>query len=267
MSPRPVARTVVLSPHYDDAALSLAGLLPDLPGPVDVVTVHGGAPAPDAPVSWWDAQCGFSSAAEAHRERRAEDAASCALLGVGQTVLDHPDGPYAPEGATLHHLEALLRELPPDTLVLAPLGTNQPDHEAVRRLAVDVLAEQGAPPPWVYADLPYTGHLPEWGTPEADQALTRDPDYGTAYQGLLTTHQLTVRHTLTLDDTRWAAKRAAVLRHGSQLAPLAADHGNFLARTGPLRTETIWSLESRPAGQEPPAPRPAPGTGLEAPAC
>ncbi|WP_326700959.1 PIG-L family deacetylase [Streptomyces sp. NBC_01754] len=255
MAPSTPSRTVVLSPHFDDAALSLAGLLPSLPGPVDVVTVHGGAPGPHAPVSWWDTRCGFSSAAEAHRARLDEDAAACALLGVGQIVLDHPDGPYAPEGATLHRLEALLRALPADTRILAPLGSNQPDHEAVRRLAVDVLADRGAPPPWVYADLPYTGHLPEWGEPGASEALARSSMCGLAYQDLLTTHRTTVRHTLALDDEQWAAKRAAVLCHGSQLAPIATDHGGFLARTGPLRAELIWSLEARDTAR--PAPEPA----------
>ncbi|MEE1752020.1 PIG-L deacetylase family protein [Streptomyces sp. SP18CS02] len=245
-SPAP-SRTVVISPHFDDAALSLAGLLPGLPGPVDVVTVHGGAPAPGSPVSWWDTQCGFSSAAEAHRARRAEDAAACALLGAAQIVLDHPDGPYRPEGATLDGLEAFLRDLPPDTRVLVPLGSNQPDHEAVRRLAVRVLADRGAPLPWVYADLPYTGHLPEWGRPGASDALALSRMCGLAYQDLLTTHRTHVRYALTLDDAQWAVKRAAVLCHGSQLAPLAADHGGFLARTGPLSAELVWSLEPRDA--------------------
>ncbi|MEU0126643.1 MULTISPECIES: PIG-L family deacetylase [unclassified Streptomyces] len=246
--------TLVLSPHFDDAALSLAGLLPTLAGPVDVVTVHGGAPSPNAQVSWWDTQCGFSSAEEAYLARRAEDAGSCALLGVGQVVLDHPDGPYAAGQTTLHHLEALLRAIPVDTRVLVPLGSNQPDHEAVRRFAMNVLADRGAPLPWVYADLPYTGHLPEWGEPEASDALTRSPRCGLAYQELLTSYRTTVRHAVTLDDRQWAAKRAAVLCHGSQLAPLAADHGGFLARTGPLRAELIWSLEARETADATTAP-------------
>ncbi|MFI1398284.1 PIG-L deacetylase family protein [Streptomyces sp. NPDC020681] len=235
-------RTVVLSPHFDDAALSLGGLLLALPGPVAVVTVYGGAPAADAPTSWWDSSCGFSSPAEAHRSRRAEDAAACARLGAEQVVLDHPDGPYADSGE-LTGLDRLLKSLDPSTRVLVPLGTNQPDHATVRLRATRVLADLGAPLPWVYADLPYTGHLPEWGTDRASAALAGSEKWGLAYQELLRDHRATVRHDLRLTDEQWAAKREAVLCHASQHAMLAADHGSFLARTGPLRAELIWSLE------------------------
>lgn len=241
----PPWRTVVVSPHFDDAALSLAGLLPTLPGPAAVVTVHGGPPPPGSPVSWWDGACGFTSAAEAHRIRRSEDARACELLGAEQVLIDHPDGPYADEGDEPAALDALLRSLAPGTRVLVPLGSNQPDHEAVRLRAQRVLAAAGAPEPWVYADLPYTGHLPEWGTPGAGAALAASQKWGTAYQELIRHHRVTVRHALLLTDEQWAAKRAAVLCHASQLAALAPDHGVFLARTGPLRAELIWSLEPR----------------------
>lgn len=242
-SPSPLPwGTVVLSPHFDDAVFSLGGLLATLPGPVAVVTVHGGAPAPEAPVSWWDGVCGFSSAQEAHRARVAEDAAACAGLGVAQVVLDHPDGPYS-DGAELTGLDAFLKELHARTRVWVPLGSNQPDHEKVRLRAMSVLAGLGAPLPWVYADLPYTGHLPEWASDAASGALAKSPMCGLAYQELLRTHRTTVRHDLRLTDAQWSAKREAVQCYGSQLAPLAADHGNFLARTGPLRAELVWSLE------------------------
>ncbi|MDH6132071.1 LmbE family N-acetylglucosaminyl deacetylase [Kitasatospora sp. MAA4] len=235
----PPRRTVVLSPHFGDATLSLAGLIPELPGPAAVVTVFGGAPAAHLPVSWWDSSCGFSSATEAHRARLVENARASELLGVEQLALDHPDEPYA-QSPELPHLERFLAELPAHATVLVPLGSNQPDHERVRELALRTLDRLGAPPPLVYADLPYTdlpytghpytGHLPQWA---GDQAC---PD-------LLLRYRTTVRHDLRLTDEQWARKRAAVLCHGSQLAPLAADHGSVLARGGPLCGELVWSLE------------------------
>ncbi|MEU2790456.1 PIG-L family deacetylase [Streptomyces sp. NPDC007100] len=250
MTPPP-PRTVILSPHFDDAALSLAGLIPLLPAPVTVVTVFGGAPAGDPPVSWWDSTCGFSTAAEAHRARLAEDARAAGLLGVSQAVLDHPDGPYG-DGGELDGIDAYLSGLPaPLPLVLLPIGTNQPDHQRVRDRALRVLDGLGAPLPLLYADLPYTGHLPEWGTPDADRALGGNPAYGPAYQDLLARYALGVAHDLVLTDEQWARKREAVLCYGSQLAPLAADHGSLLARGGPLRAERVWSPARRrqPAGE------------------
>ncbi|MET9604999.1 PIG-L family deacetylase [Streptomyces sp. NPDC006512] len=244
-------RTVVLSPHFDDAILSLAGLLPALPAPVAVVTVFGGAPAPGAPVSWWDGTCGFSTAAEAHRTRRAEDARACALLGVEQVVLGHPDGPYG-DGGEPDLLDAFLEGLAPGTRILAPLGSNQPDHAGVRTRAMKVLAALGAPAPWVYADLPYTGHLPEWGSDGASAALARSPRCGLAYQELLTSHRTNVRHALVLTDEQWRAKHEAVLCYASQLAALVPDHGTFLARTGPLRAEVVWELSPLETPLDPP---------------
>ncbi|WP_030671765.1 PIG-L deacetylase family protein [Streptomyces rimosus] len=245
MTPPP-PRTVILSPHFDDAALSLAGLIPRLPAPVTVVTVFGGAPAAQHAVSWWDSTCGFSTAAEAHRARLAEDARAADLLGVDQAVLDHPDGPYG-TGDELTGIDAYLSALPtPFPLVLLPIGTNQPDHTRVRDRALRVLDGLGAPLPLLYADLPYTGHLPEWGTPDTDRALGDDPTYGLSYQDLLTRYDLDVAHDLVLDDAEWARKREAVLCYGSQLAPLAADHGSVLARRGPLRAERVWSTVRRP---------------------
>ncbi|MFD7668906.1 PIG-L deacetylase family protein [Streptomyces sp. NPDC059788] len=242
----PPPRTVILSPHFDDAALSLAGLIPRLPAPVTVVTVFGGAPAAHHAVSWWDSTCGFSTTAEAHRTRLAEDARAAALLGVDQAVLDHPDGPYG-EDDELEGIDAYLGALPtPFPLVLLPIGTNQRDHQRVRDRALRVLDGLGAPLPLLYADLPYTGHLPEWGTPDTDRALGGDETYGLAYQDLLTRYRLDLAHDLVLDDAQWARKRETVVCYGSQLAPLAIDHGSLLARGGPLRAERVWSPTRRP---------------------
>ncbi|MFC8076881.1 PIG-L deacetylase family protein [Streptomyces sp. NPDC057307] len=248
MTPPPPA-TVILSPHFDDAVLSLAGLIPQLPGPVTIVTVYGGEPGSHHPVSWWDTVCGFSTAREAYRARRAEDARACELLGVESVVLDHPDGPYI-DGAELTAIDGFLAELAPETQLLIPVATNQSDHQKVRDRALAVLGKLGRRPPLVYADLPYTGHLDEWGSPETDDALSRSYLYGLAYQDLTSRHELRLAHDLTLTDDQWALKRDAVLCYGSQLAALAADHGMVIARTGPLRAERVWTLEPGAGGTE-----------------
>lgn len=242
----PPWRTVVLSPHFDDAALSVAALVRRLERPLAVVTVFGGPPPDGSPVSWWDATCGFSSPAEAYACRRAEDARACALLEAEQTLLPNPDGPYG-TGGPLDGLDALLAGLTPDTTVLVPLGTNQPDHERVRHQALAALDRADAPHALVYADLPYTGHLAAWATDGVSTALDTSRKWGLAHQQLTRERPCTVAHDIRLDDEEWARKRAAVLCHASQLAPLAADHGSLVARSGPLRAELAWAVGRRGA--------------------
>ncbi|MET9601878.1 PIG-L family deacetylase [Streptomyces sp. NPDC006459] len=240
--------TVVLSPHFDDAALSVAGLLGRLPGPTAVLTVHGGPPPATARVSWWDAGCGFATAQEAYRTRREEDARACALMGVRQLTLPNADSPYR-QGGELTGLGPFLRELHPDTAVLVPLGTDQPDHAAVRDQALAALAttaDAARRRTYVYADLPYTGAVRRWGTDAAPDRLARDPQYGGALREMASRYRMRVAYDVRLDDAEWAAKRAAVLCHASQLAPVAVGHGPFLRRPGPLRAELVWELEPRP---------------------
>ncbi|MFD3523106.1 PIG-L deacetylase family protein [Streptomyces sp. NPDC058653] len=238
----PHPATVILSPHFDDAVLSLAGLIPQLPAPVRVVTVYGGEPASHHPVSWWDSVCGFSTAREAYRARRVEDERACALLGVESVALEHPDGPYG-DGTELTGIDTCLAELPLETLLLIPMGTNQRDHERVRDRALAVAAKLGRAVPLVYADLPYTGHLDEWGSASVDEALSVSHLYGLAYQDMTSRHTLRVEHDFTLTDDQWSLKRDAVVCYGSQLAALASDHGMVLARNGPLRAERVWAVE------------------------
>ncbi|MEV0774365.1 PIG-L deacetylase family protein [Streptomyces sp. NPDC050433] len=240
MTPGQQPATVILSPHFDDAVLSLAGLIPQLPGPVTVVTVYGGEPGSHHPVSWWDSVCGFSTAREAYGARRVEDERACGLLGVESVALHHPDGPYF-DGTELTAIDTCLAELAPETQLLIPLSTNQQDHQKVRDRALTVIEKLGRPLPLLYADLPYTGHLDEWGSPEVDHALGRSHRYGLAYQDMTERHELRPVHDLVLTDDQWALKREAVLCYSSQLAALATDHGMLTARTGPLRAERVWA--------------------------
>lgn len=93
----PEARIVVISPHLDDAALSLGATISAATAigtRVDVVTVFGGDPESVRPSGDWDRQCGFTTEGEAVRGRRHEDAQACALLGVTPTWLPYGDEQY-----------------------------------------------------------------------------------------------------------------------------------------------------------------------------
>ncbi|WP_329091818.1 MULTISPECIES: PIG-L deacetylase family protein [unclassified Streptosporangium] len=226
--------TIVVSPHFDDAVLSAAGLLARREGNAAIVTALGGA---GETLSAWDRLCGFASAEETARERRAEDARACEILGVDQVALDNPDVPAA--RLPLDDLEAFLTEhVTPRTRVLVPMGIGNADHEAVRDRALDVLEKLDTLEPWVYADLPYAAVVREWGSPAAGEALAASPPV----RALAGRHRLRPGPRLRLDGDGWTLKRRAVLAYASQIAPLACDYGEFLAMPGPLQHELVWVL-------------------------
>jgi LmbE family N-acetylglucosaminyl deacetylase len=85
---------VVLSPHLDDAALSVGGTIARATrsgARVDVVTIFANDPDSTAPPRPWDAVCGFTSAGEAALLRREEDRRACELLGAKAVWLPFAD--------------------------------------------------------------------------------------------------------------------------------------------------------------------------------
>lgn len=90
-------RVVVVSPHLDDAVLSLGAAMAHAAsqGAVwTVLTVFAGDPDSTAPASRYDRRCGFRSAAEAATIRRREDQRACAVLGATPVWLPFGDGQY-----------------------------------------------------------------------------------------------------------------------------------------------------------------------------
>ncbi|MFF4415035.1 PIG-L deacetylase family protein [Streptosporangium sp. NPDC001559] len=233
-------RTIVVSPHFDDAAMSVAGVLARSEGPSVIVTVLGGAAAERE--SSWDRLCGFASAEETARERLAEDARACEVLGAEQVALDYPDVPA--QALRLDGLaDFLTAGVTSDTRVLVPMGIGNADHETVRDRALDALSGLGAGEVLAYADLPYASAVREWGTPEAARALAERRPVLT----LAGRHRLRPEPPVRLDEREWALKRRAVLSYASQIAPLACEYGEFVAMPGPLQHELLWTLESESA--------------------
>jgi LmbE family N-acetylglucosaminyl deacetylase len=92
------ARVAVLSPHLDDAALSVGAVLHRLAragGEITIVTVLANDPKADVPVGSWDVACGFTSPEAAASTRRAEDLRACAVLGATPLWLPYGDMTYA----------------------------------------------------------------------------------------------------------------------------------------------------------------------------
>jgi LmbE family N-acetylglucosaminyl deacetylase len=178
-------RHLVLSPHYDDAALSCGGLLALLAASgrqPRVAVIFGGEPDPKAPLTdfarfqheRWGLPPGEVIAA-----RRREEANAMRILGAKTELLPFADAIYRGEAYTTETslfappvaFEAALPEqiiqaldLPaipdPEIRVYAPLALGGHVDHRLARVAGLLLAEAGWPV-WFYEDLPYALQTPE----------------------------------------------------------------------------------------------------------
>ena len=156
-------RVVIVSPHLDDAVLGCGRFMAVHPG-CTVVTVFAGNPPryPD-PMRLWDVQSGFQAGDDVMATRRKEDEAALGVLGATPVHLDfveytynEGDVPVAPD-AIAPALASRLRDLRP-TLVLAPFGLANPDHDVVHRACMRARDELDASF-WCYEDMGYK-HIP-----------------------------------------------------------------------------------------------------------
>jgi len=118
-----VGRLLVVSPHLDDAVLSLGATLAHMAAggtDVTVLTVFAGDPESELEAASWDRHSGFLTAGEAVRARREEDRRACMVLDVKPVWLPYADGQYREASAE----EPILSELRPllshANLVLIP---------------------------------------------------------------------------------------------------------------------------------------------------
>ncbi|TDC85502.1 PIG-L family deacetylase [Micromonospora sp. KC606] len=240
-------RFVVVSTHFDDAALSIGGFLLGTDLPRAVVTVHGGRPDPGARVADWDRNCGFTTAAEAYTTRLAEDRRACAVLGADQVPLNNPDNPYR-SGGPLNDLSELLASLDGDVQVLLPMGINQPDHAAVREAALAVMDGTDRRPPWLYADLPYAAALVgDWVSAPAQTLALELAARDAGCRALREERDLMVARSVSLGAAQWSRKRDAVLCYASQLSLVGAmgevrHLGALLGFPGVMQRELIWAV-------------------------
>jgi len=145
--------TTVLSPHPDDAVLSLWHILAG-PGDVAVVNVFAGKPAGDE-VEWWDSLTAAADPQSRMAERWAEDREALGLAGREAKNLEFIDLQYRSEEQPLEPLIEAIQAAAPTGLLLAPsdLGADHPDHALVRDAAL-ALRDRGRDVA-LYADLPH----------------------------------------------------------------------------------------------------------------
>lgn len=151
---------MVISPHYDDAVYSLGGMLAATDDRVTILTAFSGQPA-EGLCTEYDRACGFATSVDAMKAREDEDRRACLVLDVARRIrldwLDHQYAMPVNDMAMKLRLRELIRE---NTHVVAPLGIAHPDHSQLAAAALGCFAD--AETFWVYEELPYRVHFPEF---------------------------------------------------------------------------------------------------------
>jgi len=234
---------VAVSPHLDDAVLSIAALLSQAAREgalVKVVTVFAGDPASAERAGTFDAMCGFRTQGEAAGARRAEDREACARIGATPLWLEHADSQYTQtRDGTLIWEEVAASCAEADTVLVPGYPLAHPDHAYLAEL----LLRRGAPAPrlGLYVEQPYAlQRSSSTGAPMPVPALLREfistvPTYESVsagirdrvakwravgeYRSQLPLHRAIpgVRRTVSL------RYRVPLLRAGEAVAWLAAD--------------------------------------------
>jgi LmbE family N-acetylglucosaminyl deacetylase len=150
------AHTVVLSPHLDDAVLSVGRFLAASPGTV-VITVFAGVPD-GLGLTRYDRSCGFATSREAVLSRHREDQRALDILGADAVHLDFLDGQYhskCDDDEIADVLRSTVLSLG-STTVIGPIGSTHEDHRTLGRIWPLVLRSIADVVAYAYADLPYT---------------------------------------------------------------------------------------------------------------
>jgi len=155
-------RVLVVSPHLDDAVLSLGAVMasPGRPGTEwIVVTVFAGDPDSTAPASSYDRRCGFLSAGEAASIRRQEDKRACAILGARPVWLPFGDMQYEPIRDADRVWATLERHINRAELLLLPgFPLTHLDHLWITELVLARMPKNV--PIGFYAEQPYARSAP-----------------------------------------------------------------------------------------------------------
>jgi LmbE family N-acetylglucosaminyl deacetylase len=232
-------RVVIVSPHLDDAVLGCGHFMAAHPG-VTVVTVFAGNPPayPD-PMRKWDVQGHFQPGDDVMEVRRAEDRAALAILDATPVHLDNVEFSYNPGdrptpaaelAATLAPALAPLRP----TLVLAPFGLANPDHDMTHRAAMLAREELGSDVAlWLYEDNGYK-HIPGMLAWRISSLFRRN------------LWPTPVCPTIDPSDPR---KAQAIERYPTQLPALEEDW-QISAKLAAPAPEQFWRIAPPPEGWE-----------------
>ncbi len=216
---------LILSPHYDDAVLSLGGLLAKEGGESVVITCFAGKPSKNL-FRPWDLLSGFWGSDASHEMRKEENRKALSLLGVpAENIrgLPHLDSQYRlggpPEAALSTSIKSILDSFSDAPVnVYAPALEEHPDHALVKECALALKDSYPHFSFYLYEDLPY--------------ALT-----GKGVEG----HEAS---SIELTDVQLEQKLEAIRCYASQIRPLSVAFGpRFLERIREHGAEVVYRIQ------------------------
>jgi LmbE family N-acetylglucosaminyl deacetylase len=156
------AHVVVVSPHLDDAVLSLGATMARtarLGAHWSIVTVFSGDPDSKGPAARYERRCGFLSAGEAASVRRQEDQRACAILGTRPVWLPFGGIQYEPVRDADRVWTALEPHINRAELLLLPgFPLTHLDHAWITELVLARTPKNA--PIGFYAEQPYARSAP-----------------------------------------------------------------------------------------------------------
>jgi LmbE family N-acetylglucosaminyl deacetylase len=238
----PLVQHVILSPHPDDAVLSLWHLLTGEED-VAVVNVFGGSPDGRRGDSWWDRLTGSEDSVARIAERHTEDREALEMVGRAPLDLGFLDGQYRDtDDHPVEPIVAGIARAAPEGLLYAPAALDaHRDHRLVLAAALE-LRTRGREIA-LYADVPHATLYgwPAWVTgDEPDPNL--DPqvywDHVTDEFGISVGEDGADVHRLEPAERE---RKLAVLRaYRTQMPALEAAFG--VSRPHVLGHEVVWRL-------------------------
>ncbi len=224
----PIGKTLIVSPHLDDAVFGCTALIALQPG-TRVVTLFAGLPSSCAPCTEWDARSGFADGAQAMARRREEDAAALTELDAVPQWLDFLDAQYraSPAETVLADTLAAVIEREDPGMVGIPLGLFHSDHRLAHCAALRLLPRYAARRWLAYEDALYR-RIP---------GLLQERLCALRRQGIEATPTV-------VDGTLHAARKARAVRcYASQLRALASSGRPGLDDLSVA--EGYWTLRAR----------------------
>jgi LmbE family N-acetylglucosaminyl deacetylase len=156
--PRFAGRVVIVSPHLDDAVMSLGATIAKAVQSgtrIEVLTVFAYKPASSEPAGPWDTSCGYQTEGQAADSRRAEDRQACLALGAEPHWMSFGAEPYQ-RGASNDEIWSAVDSATrgADLVLLPGYPLEHPDHAELTQLLLTRGLSCGAI--GLYAEQPYS---------------------------------------------------------------------------------------------------------------